>query len=239
MPVPAPEEPVPIVVMLHGCCGDRADLVKLAEATAAEGVAVINPSWGGFATSGSFPASYEDVACAVRFARGQGERFGADPQRVALVGWADGALAGAVVALAGDDFSAERCTQREHSALPDAFVGVNGFYGWTIPVDPAYVTDRAARFFGGTPDQQPRAWKEATPYAWLGRRPTMPSVLLVGATDPLRADAARYDDALRRVGQPSRLLVLPDAGDQSLTSARTEEGQVVAREAAAAAHGAD
>jgi acetyl esterase/lipase len=238
LPAPLPEEPVPIVVLLHGCCGDRADLVKLAEATAAEGVAVVNVSWGGFATTGSFPDSYEEVACAVRFARAQGQRFGGDPHRVALVGWTDGALTGSVVALAGDEFSAERCTHKEHSALPDAFVGVNGFYGWTVPVDPEYVTDRAVRFFDGTPDEQPRAWHDATPYAWLGRRPAMPSVLLVGTTDPLHADAVRYDGALRRAGQLSRLVVLSEAGDQSLTSARTEEGRVVAREAAAAAHGA-
>ena len=234
-PATDPDHRLPIVVLLHACCGDRADLTKLAEAIAAEGVVVLNVGWGGFDADGSFPESYEDVACAVRFARAEGESYGADPRRVALVGWSDGALAGAVVAHAGDNFAVERCSAQEHSALPDAFVGVNGFYGWTVPVDISYVTHRAARFFDGAPVEQPQAWSDATPYTWLGRRLTMPSVLLVGATDPLRADAERFDAALRRAGQLSRLLVLPPAGDQSLISARTEEGRVVARETAAAA----
>jgi acetyl esterase/lipase len=234
-PVPTPDARVATVVLLHACCGDRADLTKLAEAIAAEGVVVLNVGWGGFNADGSFPESYEDVACAVRFARAEAESYGADPRRVALVGWSDGALAGAVVAHAGDSFAVERCFAQEHSALPDAFVGVSGFYGWTAPVDISYVTDRAVRFFDGAPAEQPQAWSDATPYSWLGRRPTMPSVLLVGTTDLLRADAERFDAALRRAGQPSRLLVLPPAGDQSLISARTEEGRVVAREAAAAA----
>jgi acetyl esterase/lipase len=234
-PVPVPDDPVAIVILLHACCGDRADLTKLAETITAEGVVVLNVGWGGFDADGSYPESYEDVACAVRFARAEGESYGADPQRVALVGWSDGALAGAVVAHAGDSFAVERCSAQEHSALPDTFVGVNGFYGWTAPIDISYITDRAVGFFDGAPAEQPQAWSDATPYSWLGRRLTMPSVLLVGATDPLRADAERFDAALRAAGQPSRLLILPPAGDQSLISARTEEGRVVARETAAAA----
>jgi len=238
MPVRMPADPVPIVVMLHGCCGDRADLAKLAEATAAEGVAVLNVSWGGLGIDGSYSRSFREAACSVRFARGESDTYGADPGRVSLLGWSDGALVGAVVAQAGDALSAHGCTAPGESAVPDAFVGVNGFYGWTLPVDASYVTDRAVRFFGGTPEEQPQAWTDATPYAWLGARSTMTSVLLVGATSPLLPDAKRFDAALRRTGQTSRLLVLQPAGDQSLISPRTEEGQIVAREAAATARSA-
>jgi hypothetical protein len=122
--------------------------------------------------------------------------------------------------------------------VPDAFVAVNGFFGWSLPVDASYVTDRAIRFLGGTPEERPKAWADATPYTWLGARSTMTSVLLVGATSPLLPDAKRFDAALRRAGQNSRLLVLQPAGDQSLISPRTEEGRIVAWEAAAAARSA-
>ena len=235
MPVQTPASRLPIVIMLHGCCGDRADLAKLAEATAAEGVAVFNADWGGLGIDGRYPQSYQEVACAVRFAREQGDSYGADTRRIALLGWSDGALAAAVIALAGDTFSAEDCAAPGPSALPDAFVGVNGFYGWTVPVDSSYVTDRAVRFFGGTPEERPQAWADATPYTWLDARSTLTSVLVVGTTNPLLADAERFDAALRGADQTSQLFALEPAGDQSLISPRTEEGRIVAREAASAA----
>jgi acetyl esterase/lipase len=238
MPARMPADRVPIVVMLHGCCGDRSDLAKLGEAIAAEKIAVLNVSWGGLGVDGSYERSFVEAGCAIRWAKAEGDTYGADSRRVALLGWSDGALAGAVVAQAGDALSADGCAAPGESALPDAFVGVNGFYGWTLPVDASYVTDRAVRFFGGTPVERPQAWTDATPYAWLGAQSSMTNVLLVGATSPLLPDAERFDAALRRAGQTSRLLVLQPAGDQSLISPRTEEGRVVAREAADAARGA-
>jgi acetyl esterase/lipase len=220
----------PTVVLAHGCCGDRADLGKLAEALAEAGAVVLNVDWPGLDADARFPEAYEDVACAVRFAHAEAAGLGGDPGRVVLVGWSDGALVASVVAARGDTFDARRCRQPDASARPDAVVGIAGFYGWPVPVPPGYVTPRAEAFLGGSPATAAQAWGRATPYSWLGTGTAPPAVLLVGTTDPLVADARRYASALQRAGGEVRLVELPPAGDQTLLSPRTREGRRVVAE---------
>ncbi|WP_448609192.1 alpha/beta hydrolase [Geodermatophilus sp. URMC 60] len=227
--------PTPVVVLLHGCCGDRADLTKLAEALARAGALVFNADWAGIDADARFPDAYEEAACAVRFARERASGLGGDPHRVILAGWSDGALVATVLAVAGDTFDPARCRYHAASAVPDAVVGIAGFYGWPVPVPDAYVTPRAERFFGGPPDALPQSWTWATPYAWLDGVPTLPAVLLAGIEDPLVDDARRYADELTRHGRPVRLVEVPAAGDQTLISPRTREGRIVVAEVLAAA----
>ena len=90
----AASAPAPTIVLLHGCCGDRSDLGKLAEALAAARLVVFNVDWAGLDADATFPATYADVACAIGFARQHTGRFGGDPERLVVAGWSDGAMAG-------------------------------------------------------------------------------------------------------------------------------------------------
>lgn len=216
-----------VVVLVHGCCGDRSDLAKLAEALAAAGAVVMNVGWPGINAEARYPGAYEAVGCAARFARARAASFGADPERVVLVGWSDGALVATTVAGTGDDLDDRQCTVRDVSARPRAVVGLNGFYGWRPPVPPAYVTARAVRFFGGTPRERPQVWLAATPWTALREAPTGGTWVLVGRTDPLLPDARRYATALRAVGRPVHLVEMAPDGDQSLISPRSPEGRLV------------
>jgi acetyl esterase/lipase len=219
----------PAVVLVHGCCGDRSDLGRLAEGIAAAGALVFNADWGGIDADAQFPDAFEDVACAVRFARARAPAVsGASRVPVVLAGWADGALAATVVAAAGDDLDNDRCRYASLSPRPDAVVGIAGFYGWPLPVPAEYDTARAEEFFGGSPDSAPAAWARATPYASVATAP--PTVLLVGTTDVLAADARRYAAALRQARRTVRLVQIPPHGDQTLLSPRTAEGRTVVAE---------
>jgi acetyl esterase/lipase len=229
---PNPKRELPVIVMVHACCGDRADLGKLAEAIAADGAIVLNADWAGIKKDARFPDAYADVACAVRFARARAADFGGDPANVTLLGWADGAMASAVVAAAaGDQFDRSQCVYRGVSSVPDALIGVAGFYGWTLPVPPVYVNDRAQAFLGGTPQEAPRAWHDATPYGWLMSAFPSCVTLVVGVTDPLVESARSYAAALRGADHRVRLVVAPSKGDQSMISPRTREGRITVREA--------
>lgn len=231
----------PVVVLLHGCCGDRSDLTKLSEALAAAQLVVFNVDWAGLDADASFPATFEDVACAIGFARQRARDFGGDPKRVIVAGWSDGAMAAATVAAAvaagTEAFEADGClagasTDASTAAgAPAAVVGIGGFYGWTVPVPATYATPRANRLFGGEPAAAAENWAAATPYSWLTSAPS--TLLLVGTTDPLVDDAQRYAEALRRAGRPVHVVTIPPDGDQTLISPRTSEGRRVVAEIAA------
>lgn len=228
----------PVVVLLHGCCGDRSDLTKLSEALAAAQLVVFNVDWAGLDADASFPDTYEDVACAIGFARQHARDFGGDPKRVIVAGWSDGAMAAAAVAGAPGRLDAGGCLADvapvAGTVAPTAVVGIGGFYGWTVPVADTYVTSRAIRLFGGGPEEAGERWSAATPYTSLRSAP--PTLLLVGTTDPLVADARRYAEALRDAGRPVRVVAIPPDGDQTLISPRTTEGRRVVTEIAALAH---
>lgn len=223
----------PVVVLVHGCCGDRSDLGRLAEAISGAGALVFNADWAGIDADARFPGAFEDVACAVRFAHARARDLGGEPARVVLAGWEDGALAATVVAAAGDGFDDQRCRYPRASPFPDAVVGIAGFYGWPLPVPTEYDTARAEDFFGGSPQSAPTAWERATPYAVVSAAPA--TVLLVGTTDPLTADARRYAVALQQARRTVRLVEIPPHGDQTLISPRTAEGRTVVAEVLGAA----
>jgi acetyl esterase/lipase len=220
----------PVVVQLHGCCGDRTNLSQLAEALTAAGATVFNVDWPGIDADSRYPHAYEAVACAVRFARARAAGYGADPERLALLGWSDGALAAAVVALHGDTYSSQACVVRDGSAVPDLLVGVAGFYGWQLPVPDEYATERAVRFMGGTPQQAQQAWHDATPYSWIHEEPAVPMLLLASVEDPLRYDALAFAAAGKEGGILVRTVSVAPSGDASMISPRTYGGRTTVAE---------
>jgi len=229
----------PVIVTLHGCCGDKQDLSLLAYRLAEDGAVVFNASWRTLRRGGGFPVSYQDVACAVRFARATATDRGGDPRRITVVGWSDGALPGAVVANAGDDFPGD-CPVEGASALPDAFVGVSGFPGWSGrggAVDPGLVNEDTVRFFGGTPATAARAWSAGNAYTDLGRNRGLQVRLVIGGDDPLLAENVCFARASQRAGHETKLTVVRNAAELSLIAPRTPEGRAAVDEIMAAARG--
>lgn len=221
---------LPVVVLVHGCCGDRADLGTFATAVAGAGAVVLNADWSALRPGSQFEQAYQDVACAVLVAREHAAQFGGDPGRVTLVGWSDGAMAAMVVTAAGDRFSPSGCASGPGSVRPDAVVGLSGFYGWPLPVEGAYVNPRSEAFLGGPPERAARNWREATAHGWLAASAPRCAGLLVGSDHVLAEQARRYAAALRSAGHRAHLVLVPPAGDQSLLSSRTAEGRAAVRE---------
>src|SRR6476620_6842225 len=58
---PAIPAAAPVVVLLHGCCGDRRDLAGLARALARRGNVVLNTDIHNNRDGGGWPKSYEDA----------------------------------------------------------------------------------------------------------------------------------------------------------------------------------
>lgn len=211
----------PVVVLLHGCCGDRADLTLLSLALARSGVVAFNADWGGLAPGGH-PTGVVRAACGVAAARASAEAHGGDPRRIALLGWSDGAMVAALVAL-----GAVTCPGAGSAPAP-ALLGVAGYFGWS-DAPPSPRDSRAEAWFGGSPATAGQAWSDGNPLRWLHRAADLCVHLVVGEQDPVAQESRRFADALASAGARVRLDVQPYGGDQTLLSPRTEEGRAVVR----------
>ena len=224
----------PVVVLVHGCCGDRRDLAGLARALARRGAVVLNAEIRNTRMGGGWPASYDDAICSVSMARHVAAELPGGPHRVVLVGWSDGALIGTTVALGWSTLAprVERCAvDAEVSLPPDQFVGLSGYYGWPGADVPAEVVNPGTiRWFGAIPGDDPAAWREANPWSWLTDAPsralgTRPSFLLLsGTNDPLLADARAFSSALADHGFAVSHVEIALGSHLGLAQPRAEDG---------------
>ena len=118
-------------VFLHGGGMNKGSIKGVSRVIAGRGAVVFAPTWhsteSNVLDAQGEPVGFNDAACAVRFARAQAAEYGGDPSHIVLIGHSAGGAAGATVTLAGDDFHGD-CVVQEGSALPDAFVGLDGAY---------------------------------------------------------------------------------------------------------------
>lgn len=221
----------PVVVMMHGCCGDKRDLTQLARGLSAAGAVTFNVSWTSMPEGGRFPGVYAEAACAVRFARANAGTYGGDPGRVTVLGWSDGALLAAVAAMAGARFQ-EGCPVEDTSSAPAKLVGVGAFLGWPVPtgpIDARYVNERSIAFFGGAPEDAPDAWRSGNPYTYLGRQPELAIGLVVGAGDVLVDDNLAFAAAARNAGHGVTVSVVDGGGHLDLLAPSMPQGAATVR----------
>lgn len=181
----APDDPGPwpVAVMIHGRPRTPADMVELARAVARHGAVVFNADYRGVrpVEQKGWPEAIQDVACAVRFARATAASYGGDASRLVLIGHSFGGYVGTLVALAGDDFDGD-CLAPDESALPDAWVSIDGncLVGVPPPPHPLWSV-----FYGGTPEEKPGAWAKGDPLNHIGGNPELVVRLIHERDDPI------------------------------------------------------
>jgi len=151
-----------------------------------------------------WPAQIEDVRAALGWIRAHGGEYDADLSRLALLGRSAGAHLAMLAAY-------------EPGAPPVA--AVVSYYG---PVDladgyrnpprpdPLDVRSIEEALLGGTPDQVPERYREASPITYVSRR-LPPSLLIYGSRDHivLPRYGAMLDDRLRATGATSVFMEIP------------------------------
>ena len=202
----------PSVVQVYGGAWQRGapgDDTKFATYLAARGFVVFAidyrhaPQW-------PWPAQIEDVRAALGWIREHGGEYGADVSRLALLGRSAGAQLAMVAAY---EFSAVPIIPVMPVKAVVSYYGpvdlTDGYRNPPTP-DPLDVRSIEAAFLGGTPEQMPDRYREASPITYVSRR-LPPSLLIYGGRDHvvLPRFGAMLNDRLRAAGATSVLLTIP------------------------------
>ncbi len=203
---PASAGPHPTLVQIYGGAwqrGNPRDNADFAGYFAARGYVVFAidyrhaPRW-------QWAAQIEDVRRALSWIRSHGGEHGADVTRMALVGRSAGAHLALLAA---------------YSPGGPPVNAVVSFYGPTDLTrgyrepprpDPLDVRSVLRAFVGGTPDEQPAAYRAASPLTYA-TRPLPPTLLIYGGRDHVVSPSfgAALHAQLRATGTTSVLLELP------------------------------
>jgi hypothetical protein len=220
----------PVVVLVHGCCGDRHDMSGLARWLTRRGSVVLNADIEAVRAGGGWPEAYEDVVCAVSVARRVAGDLTGQPE-VAVVAWSDGAFVAAAAALGWRAIAATTtsCAEPVAAEGPDVVIGLGGYYGWSGPGVPEHVvTEATVRWFGTTPEEDMTPWWLGNPGWWTTRpQPHAPRFHLVACRDDAD-DAISFRERLMRAGVDAPPVEITDAEHLALVQPRDENGVVAA-----------
>ena len=135
-----------------------------------------------------------------------------------LVGHSAGGASGATITLVGDDFHGD-CLVEEGSALPDAFVGLDGAYELPKYTQPSTIEKTSAE-----------AWAVVNPYTYIDRQPVRQDVefhINVGLEQELVADGLRLAEALQAAGYVVKFREFPGTDHMSMASSRPDLVQMI------------
>jgi acetyl esterase/lipase len=151
-----------------------------------------------------WPAQLTDVQAALEWVRVNGASYGANPARLALVGRSSGGQL-AMIAAYGPGAPAVR-------AVVVSYGPVDLTEGYRHPPrpDPLHVRAVEEAFLGGTPEQQPLRYREASPITYV-TRPLPPTLLIYAGRDNIVEPrfGALLQRRLRQTGTTSVLLEIP------------------------------
>lgn len=209
--------PHPVAVIIHGGCWQaQYDLNHIGPVSAAltrAGIATWTPEYRRIGNpGGGWPGTFQDVARATDYLRTLAQQFPLDLNRVVLAGHS----AGGHLAL----WLAARDNLPRESPLfsPDPLPvrGVVSLAGITdlrtYGTMPGSCNSAVAPLLGGTPDEVPERYAQASPIELLPLG--VPQRLVHGALDPTVPpdQSRRFEARARAKGDDSRLILLEGAG---------------------------
>jgi acetyl esterase/lipase len=194
---------------------DRTGLAPLAASLADAGFVAVSATYRAGEDGVAFPVPVQDVMCASAFAAEAARSGGVDPGPVVVLGHSAGGHLASLAALEGAGLAGP-CPYP--APRIDGLIGVAGVY------DVREFEFALVDFFGGSPQEQPEAWRRGDPIGLVdsGSVPEGLQVLLLhGDSDadvPVEQSEA-FEASLSRADVPVRLEVVPRATHQTIYSA--------------------
>jgi acetyl esterase/lipase len=160
-----------------------------------------------------FPASVQDVKCAVRFLRANAEKYDIDPKRFGAAGLSAG---GHLALMLGTMDDADGLNNS--GGWPGESSKVQAVVSFFGPTDltaelPAVSKPILERFMGTTKEKDPELYRKASPVTYV-KADSAPTLLFQGTNDPLvpYTQAVRLIAAMQKAGVPGRAELISLAG---------------------------
>ncbi|WP_347304207.1 alpha/beta hydrolase [Croceibacterium sp. TMG7-5b_MA50] len=193
------------IVLVHGGgwhSGNKSNFYSMANLLAQRGYVVVLPEFR-LAPEAGYPAGVIDVNDAIRWTMSQAAEFGIDPQRVAIGGESSGGQMAALVAYTGGSTLFSGGSDRAPSV--NALIDIDGVIDFTTPLALANENRNdatpAARWLGGSWEQAPDRWREASAATHVG--PNSPATLVIsGERDRFTAGMEKVLPILAAHGIP-------------------------------------
>lgn len=209
---PTASGPRPTVLLLHGggfLDGDKGELSRYALAFADRGYVAVESQYR-LADEASFPAALIDVKAAIEWLRSEGDAYGVDPRRIAVLGYSAGATLATLAAATADDPAFEPETYPGASSAVGAAVGYAGVYDLATLDAPEIHRE----YVGGDPADDPDLFDLVSPLCHVDVA-LPPTLLLHGLDDEVvpPEQSRRYREALEDVAEVELELLSGDGAD--------------------------
>jgi len=194
--------PSPGLLLIHGGgwkSGKREDYRYYGVKFAEEGYAVASISYR-LRDVAPFPAAVEDAKCAVRWMRENGEKYGVDPGRIAVIGGSAGGHLSMMVAYSSDVLGLEG--QGGHAGVSSRVQAVVNLYGPVDLTTPyARNHDLTTAFIGKPYAEAEAVYERASPLSYV-TQDDPPTLIFHGTLDDLVpiTQADRLAAALQEAG---------------------------------------
>jgi acetyl esterase/lipase len=206
--------PAPAVIVIHGggwSSGDKGETPLANERLAAAGYAVFDVQYR-LEPAGSWKGAVGDIKCAVGWVKEHARQEGVDPARVTLLGRSAGGHLALLAAYAADLPASCRIGDAAVESVIAFYAPTDLGWGHRHPANPSVYdsTFRLERFLGGSPQEVPDAYRQASITTRV--TPRVPRTLLVhGGRDQFVSPSNLYLLApqLAAAGANHDTLVIP------------------------------
>ncbi|MFT3882087.1 MAG: alpha/beta hydrolase [Gemmatales bacterium] len=223
--VPPGKGPFPAVILIHGGSwksGSYKDklMTMLLEKIAKAGYVTASIQYRLTPSGARFPSQIEDCKCAVRWMRGNAEKYQIDPKRIGALGGSAGAHLALLLGLTNKndglegtgDLTPEFAKQSSDvQAVVNLFGPVDLLIGdWQKSTTPVLV-----ELLGGTIKEKTDLAKKASPINYVEKSRTIPPIITFhGTKDPLvpYIHATKLQSALDKVDAHAKLVTMEGEG---------------------------
>lgn len=181
----------PAVLLIFGGgwkSGNKDHWISFAQQLAAKGYVAVAVEYR-LSPEAKYPAAVYDLKAAIRWMRENAKKYNIDKKRIASLGVSAGGQLASLLGTTNDNklFDGGKCNKRK-SGKVQAVVNIDGVLAFRHPESSEGAV--AAEWLGGTYDQQPETWQEASPLNHVDKHAA--PVVFINSSNP-RFHAGRND----------------------------------------------